>query len=132
MPVSGDLLTASVEHDELGSRVFEAKSGEDFIYDPGGRMSVDDDAMIGAQGTDIDQQQRKRWTAEFTIILTDGDVDFLQSIQQNTLPGSWTYSHISGRNRVGTGKIRGEIKANLQAGTISLKCSGGGTLAQLT
>lgn len=128
MPVAGDLLQVNVKHPELGSRNFEAKSGEDFTFQTGGFKSNDDDGNIGVSGSRIDQLNRYPWSAETTLVLRSGDHDFLQAISENTLEGTWTFEHISGDVRRGSGKPVGDIASNSQAGTIALKCSGSGKL----
>jgi hypothetical protein len=132
MPVSGDLKNVSVNHPELGSRTFEAKTGEDFTYMTGGYKSNDDDGNIGVAGSRIDQLNRYPWSAELTLVKNIDDHDFLQNLSENPVEGDWTFEHISGEVRVGKGKPVGDIASNFQAGTIALKCAGSGRLEKIT
>lgn len=132
MPTSGDLLRITVNHSELGDRTFEPKSGEDFTFMSGGYKSNDDDGNIGVAGTRIDQLNRFPWSAEVTILTNTGDHDFLQSLSENPLEGRWTYEHISGLVRTGSGKPVGDVSSNEQAGTIALKCAGSGRLEPIS
>lgn len=128
MSVAGDLKSISVNHSELGSRTFEAKAGEDFTFMTGGFKSNDDDGNIGVFGNRIDQLNRFPWSTESTLVINEGDHDFLQALTQSPIEGDWVFEHISGDVRVGKGKPVGDVSSNLQAGTIALKCSGSGTL----
>ena len=129
MPIgAGDLLSISVEHSELGDRTFEVKSGEDYTYMTGGFKSNDDDGNIGTFGTRIDQKNRFPWAVEVTCLLHDGDHDYLQSIAESAIEGSWLFEHISGEIRVGSGTVAGDVSSNRQAGTIGFKCQGSGRL----
>lgn len=129
--VAGDIRNVTVDHSELGSKVFEAKATEDYTFMPGGYKSNDDDGNIGVAGTRIDQMNRYPWSVELTLINHDGDIDYLQSLAENPLEGTWTFEHISGDIRVGKGKPVGDVSVNKQAGTIALKCAGSGRLEKL-
>jgi len=128
MILAGDLLELAVEHPELGSRVFEPKSGEDMNIMLGGFKSNDDDGNITAFGTRIDQKNRFPWSAEPTIGANDGDIDFLQLLTESTLEGNWTFTFINGDVRVGKGKPVGDLVENRQAGTIPFKIAGSNRL----
>lgn len=123
---AGDLKTLTINHPELGSRVFVGKSGEDYTYFKGGRKSNDDDGNMGTDGSRIDQLNVYPWSAEMTLKLNPGDEDFLQDLEDNPLEGSCVAEHISGDVRVGSGKPVGDIQANKQAGTLALKLAGSG------
>lgn len=129
--IAGDLLEVAVDHPELGSRVFEPKSGEDFSPMTGGFKSNDDDGNITSTGNRIDQLNRYPWSAEVTIGANPGDLDFLQALTENPLEGNWTFTHISGDVRVGSGKPVGDVQENKQAGTIGFKVAGSGRLELL-
>lgn len=127
MPTAaGDLRELSCQHPELGSRVFEPKSGEDHNMFKGGFKSNDDDGNIGSNGTRIDQKSRYPWSLEPTILALDGDIDYLQDCENSTLEGQWTATFANGDTRTGKGMPVGDVAENRNAGTIGFKLSGGG------
>ena len=71
---AGDLQQLSCEHTELGGKVFEPKSGEDYNMMPGGFKSNDDDGNITSSGKRIDSKSRYPWSLEPTIGANDGDM----------------------------------------------------------
>lgn len=124
---AGDLRQLSVEHDTLGSKVFEPKSGEDHNIMKGGFKSADDDGNITSAGQRIDVLSRYPWSLEPTIGANDGDLDFLQALQSDTLEGQWTAVFANGETRTGRGKPVGDLVLNQNAGTLPFKIAGSGT-----
>ena len=127
----GDLREFSIDHPELGGRVFEPKSGEDVSFMKGGFKSNDDDGNIGANGTRIDQLNRYPWSIEPTILAKPGDYDYLHAVSQNPLEGNITATFMDGTVRVATGKPVGDLSENKQTGVIAFKCSGSGTFEEI-
>lgn len=123
---AGDLVQLSCEHDELGSKVFEPKSGEDHNMMKGGFKSNDDDGNITSSGQRIDVKNRYPWSIEPTIGSNIGDVDFLQDLADSTLEGQWSAVFANGETRTGKGKPVGDIADNRNAGTIGFKIAGSG------
>lgn len=123
---AGDLKQLSVEHDNLGSKVFEPKSGEDHNMMPGGFKSADDDGNITSAAQRIDVLNRYPWSMEPTIGANDGDIDFLQSLANSTLEAQWTATFANGETRTGRGKPVGDLALNQNAGTIGFKIAGSG------
>lgn len=126
--IAGDLIEIAVEHTELGSRVFEPKSGEDYGKMRGGFKSNDDDGNITAAGQRIDQLNRYPWSVEPTVGANPGDQDFLQQLSENPIEGQWTFTYIDGTVETGSGKPVGDVNENKQAGTIAFKVAGSGRL----
>lgn len=126
MPAAGDLRELSVQHSELGSKVFEPKSGEDHNMFKGGFKSNDDDGNIGSNGSRIDQKNRYPWSLEPTIVANNGDVDFLQDCENSFIEGQWTATFSNGDTRTGTGMPVGDVQENRNAGTIGFKIAGSG------
>lgn len=124
MILAGDLEQLSCEHTELGSKVFEPKSGEDHNMMPGGFKSNDDDGNITSAGNRIDSKSRYPWSLEPTIGANDGDIDFLQSLADSPLEGQWTATFANGETRTGKGKPVGDVALNQNAGTIGFKIAG--------
>lgn len=123
---AGDLKTLSCQHDELGEKVFEPKSGEDHNMMKGGFKSNDDDGNITSSGQRIDQKNRYPWSLEPTIGSNNGDVDYLQACADSTIEGQWTATFANGETRTGTGMPVGDVQDNRNAGTIGFKISGSG------
>lgn len=128
---AGDIRELRVDHPELGSRVFEGKSGEDVIIMPGGYKGNDDDGNIGANLTRINQKNAYPWSAEVTILGKSGDLDYLQSWTESTLEGTVTGTFMDGSVRVGSGNSVGDLAENKQAGTIGFKIAGSGRFEEI-
>lgn len=123
---AGTLKTLSCDHDELPSRVFEPKGGEDHNTMLGGFKSNDDDGNFTAAKQRIDQQDPYPWSMEVTIGANDGDIKALQDFENSPLEGQWTATFANGETRTGTGKPVGDLVLNQQAGTIPFKIAGSG------
>jgi len=123
---AGDLKELSCEHTELGSRVFEPKSGEDHNMMPGGFKQNDDDGNITSAGQRIGQQNRYPWSLEPTIGAIEGDIDYLQACSESSLEGQWTAVFANGETRTGRGMPVGDLTENRNAGSIGFKLAGSG------
>lgn len=128
---AGDIRELAIDHDELGSRILEGKSGEDVNTMKGGFKSNDDDGNIGVNGTRINQLNRYPWSLECTIIAKEGDLDYLQALSQSTIEANITATFMDQTIRVGTGQTVGDIQENKQAGTIAIKLAGSGTFEEI-
>lgn len=123
---AGDLRQLSCEHTELGSKVFEPKSGEDHNMMIGGFKSNDDDGNITSSLQRIDQKNAYPWSLEPTIGANNGDIDYLQDCANSTIEGQWTAVFANGETRTGKGIPVGDLVENRQAGTIGFKLAGSG------
>lgn len=130
--VAGNLLALSVDHDELGSRSFDLKSGEDATYMTGGYKSTDDDGNTTSALQRIDVLNAFPWSLETTLGGNNGDADFLQALSENPLEGSWTATFMDLTVRVGSGKPVGDVAENKQSGTIALKLAGSGRFEEIS
>lgn len=134
MAVGGDIIEATYNHPTLGTGVFYPKAAEDTTFDPGGFRSNDDANMIAGNGEMIDQINRVRWSAEMPIA---NDVNIRLDIEKaiamagDPQPATWTFTHVSGVVYQGTGKPVGDLQANMNQATFTLKVSGGGTLSKI-
>ena len=128
---AGDIKEIAIDHDDLGGRIFEAKSGEDGNVKKGGFTSTDDDNNITSTGKRIDVMNYMAWSMETTIGANPGDLDFMQSLSSNTKEGTYTVTFMDGTVRSGNGKPVGDIVENKQAGTIAFKIQGSGTLDEI-
>lgn len=133
--VAGDILEITYNHPTLGTGRFLAKAGEDSTLDKGGIRSADDANMIDGAGNSIQQKNRSRWSVEAVVAwdnTSDPDAaDRLNSLAESPVEADWTFGHISGIAYGGKGLPVGDISANANAGTISMKISGGGRLERI-
>lgn len=132
--VAGDLLEITYNHPELGSGTFYPKSGEDNTFDEGGFRTNDDANSITGSGESIDVINRVRWSVEATVANDNNNREDLTKARQlaaHPLPAQWTFSHVNGTVWAGTGKPVGDIQSNGNAGTFTLKVSGGGELKKI-
>lgn len=124
----GDLLSLSWQHPELGSLTFSPKTGEDVNIAIGGFFSVDDDGNITSNGKRINIMNRKPWSLEGTLGAEFDELDALQQQTGNVQEAKWLATLMNGQTLTGSGHVVGDLMLNHQAGTITLKIQGSGTL----
>lgn len=132
--VSGDIIEVTYNHPALGSGVFYPKAAEDSTYDLGGYRSGDDANMVAGNGETIRQLNQVRWSFEVPIandMNVRQDLEKLTALASDPLEAEWTITHINGSVHGGTGAPVGDIKSNGNAGTITLKVSGGGKMKKI-
>jgi len=135
MATSGDLREITVNHKVLGSGRFFPKSNEDSNWDLGGLRSEDDPNMIDGGRNPINKMNFNRWFVETTIawdMNIAGTMEFLNALAAHPDDAEYTLTHVNGTVWGGTGRPVGDINGNGNAGTISIKISGGGELAKIT
>lgn len=133
MVVAGDFLEITYNHSTLGSGIIFPKAGEDSTLNLGGFTENDDNQMVDGGGNMISQKTRKRWSFE-GVVANDMDAKTLEKIEAlaaSPVPAEWTFSHINGIVYGGTGMPVGDIEANGNAGTFTLKVAGGGKMKQI-
>lgn len=128
--IAGDILQIAFDHDELGSFIFENKSGSDSTFSKGGFKSDDDDGNITSSGQRIDKMNRIPWMFEVEVGADDAVLDYTQAASQNPIEGTLTVTYMSGMVRTGSGKPTGDIIQNTQQGTMTVKFQGSGTFDQ--
>jgi hypothetical protein len=131
---SGDIVEITFNHDDIGTGVVFPKAAEDGTFDPGGYRSNDDANMIAGNGEMIDQMNQVRWSVETTVAWDMNIDETLHKISQlasSAKQAVWTFTHINGTVYRGYGKPVGDIQGNSNAGTFTLKVSGGGALQKL-
>jgi hypothetical protein len=130
--IAGDFIEITYNHPTLGAGRFAPKANESFTLDKGGFRTADDASMIDGSGAPINQLNRVRWSAEGPVAWDNGAdpdaADRLVSLAGNPVDADWTFTHVSGKIYAGKGRPVGDIQADSNAGTISMKISGGGTL----
>jgi hypothetical protein len=134
MAVGGDLLEIKWQHPTLGSGVFFPKSNEDSTFDLGGFRSNDDANMIDGGANIIDQINRVRWSLE-TVVSWDqsiaNELEVARQLSGSPVMTTFTITHISGSVWTATGKPVGDIQANGNQATFTLKLSGGSILRKV-
>ena len=132
--VAGDLLEITVNHPILGDFSFDAKAAEDTTIDRGGFRVNDDASMVGGSGANIKQMNRVRWSLEATILNDTQiklDAENINALSNSPLDATWTFAWISGTILKGEGTPVGDVQANGNAGTMTLKVAGGGKLEKI-
>lgn len=129
--IAGDVTEITYNHPTLGTGTFFPKAGEDSTFDPGGLRSNDDANGVDGAGRSIKQLNRARWSFEGTIandMNTENDLAKVAALAADPVDADWTFAHINGTVWKGKGSPVGDVGANGNAGTMSLKVSGGGEL----
>lgn len=129
--IAGDVTEITYNHPTLGTGTFFPKAGEDSTFDPGGLRANDDANGVDGAGRTIKQLNRARWSFEGTIandMNTENDLAKVAALAADPVDADWTFSHINGTVWKGKGSPVGDVAANGNAGTMTLKVSGGGEL----
>jgi hypothetical protein len=132
--VAGDIIEVTYNHPTLGSGVFYPKSAEDSTYDLGGYRGADDANMVDGSGATIRQLNRVRWSFEVVCaseMNVRQDLENLTALAGSDVEADWTITHINGTVYGGKGAPVGDIQANGNAGTFTLKVSGGGVMKKI-
>jgi hypothetical protein len=132
--VAGDIIEVTYNHPTLGSGVFYPKSAEDSTYDLGGYRGADDANMVDGSGATIRQLNRVRWSFEVVCaseMNVRQDLENLTKLAGSDVEADWTITHINGTVYGGKGAPVGDIQANGNAGTFTLKVSGGGVMKKI-
>lgn len=133
--VGGDIVEITFNHPTLGSGVLFVKAAEDNTFDTGGYTKDDDSNSVTGNGLNIQKMNAKRWFFEGTVAWEmDGDPDTLSRIQalaNDPLESEWTITHVNKTIWGGTGSPVGDIQANGNAATLTLKISGGGKMKKI-
>lgn len=132
--IGGDINEVTWNHPTLGSGTFFPKANEDSTFDPGGFRGEDDKSMVDGAGRTIRKLNRERWSFEVVIandMNTANDLKKVKDLAGSAVEGEWTVSHINGTVWRGTGAPVGDVQANGNAATMTLKVSGGGEMKKI-
>jgi hypothetical protein len=128
--LAGDITGISVTH--LGNTYrYSPKANETFNIDKGGRRTNDDKSKLTSDFQNIRQINAARWSIDGPIaadFVSGNEEDSLNLMAGSPAEGVWQISHISGAIWVGKGSPVGDIQADLNAATITLKIGGAGIL----
>jgi len=131
--IFGDVTEIVCQH-TLGEFRFSPKSNESFTFDKGGIRANDDANQITADGQMMSQLNRVRWSAEGPIAvdtISDNELENLANLASHPDLGTWTFSLISGTIYKGKGRPVGDLQADSNAGTMTLKVAGSNKLEKL-
>lgn len=129
--VAGDMREIGVSHDTIGNFTLFVKSAEDSTLDKGGYRNNDDNNGIDGSGGMIMIKNQARWSVEAMISIdmnTRKDLDKLVALAESPIEADFTFAYLNGDIQGGRGTIVGEIQTNTNAGTMTAKFAGGGTL----
>lgn len=131
----GDWLEIRVSHPTLGEHVFYPKANEGNTFDPGGVRTNDDANQISGDRQAIWQLNLTRGFLE-TVVANDmrtrQDFIFAKSLAGNPDDASYVASHINGSTWGFTGRPVGDIQADSNASTFTLKVAFSGDPNKLT
>ena len=131
--VFGDCVEITCNH--LGKTYrFYPKANETFNIDKGGIRGNDDMNQITSNGQMMSQLNRGRWAVDGPIAvdqISDSELSGLNVMAASPSLGTWQFSMISGAIYKGTGRPVGDIQHDSNAGTLTLKVSGGGELEKI-
>jgi len=124
-------LRLSFSHDVVGIRSFSIKADDNVSVNLGGNTS---EIIMNGDGTANKHLTRKAWEISdinVAVDLTQGDIEFLQEVQNSRLPATIVYKHNEDVTYSGIGTIVGDLNGTFSDGYVSLTLSGGGVLSKI-
>ena len=129
--IFGDVDEIVCSHPTLGEMRFAPKANESFTFDDGGIRNNDDASQITSNGQLMLQKNRVRWSVEGVIAVDADSRQNLNKLSRSAETGNWTFSLLNGDVYKGVGVPVGDMQYDSNAGTQTLKVSGGGELEKL-
>lgn len=129
----GDVDEIVCQH-TLGEFRFNPKSNESATIDKGGIRANDDANQLTSNGQMMSQMNRVRWGVECPVavdMINDVELENVSKLAAHPDLGTWTFSMINGAVYKGKGRPVGDIQTDSNAGTMTLKIAGGGTLEKI-
>ena len=129
----GDVDEIVCQH-TLGEFRFNPKSNESATIDKGGIRANDDVNQVTSNGQMMSQMNRIRWSVESTVAvdtIDDVELENVSKLSAHPDLGTWTFSMVNGAIYKGKGRPVGDIQTDANAGTMTLKVSGGGVLEKI-
>ena len=129
----GDVTEIVCQH-TLGEFRYDPKSNESGTKDIGGIRANDDANQVTANGKNMVQLNRVKWSFEVPIAVDSAGTteETLVNMTGHPDDGIWTISFINGQIVKGKGRPVGDIQSDSNAGTLTLKLSGGGKLETIS
>jgi len=124
-------LRLSFSHDTAGIRSFSVKADDNVSVNVGGSTA---ELIMNGDGTANKHLTRKAWEISdinVAIELGNGDLEFLQAVQNSRLPASIVYKFNDDITYAGVGTIVGDLSGGFSEGYVSLTLSGGGVLSPI-
>jgi hypothetical protein len=131
MAVGGDIIEITWNHPTLGSGAFFPKAGTTGTYSTGNFRVADDATGIAGDGTMIKKMTRERWSFECVVandMNNNRELETAVMLASNPVDATWTFTHVNGKIYGGQGCPVGDLKADSNEATFTLKISGGATL----
>jgi hypothetical protein len=128
MGASGDTRELTIDHPSLGSRSFGVQADQSITLDLGGFSS---ERQNNGNGSGHKKMTAKMWEIaglQIDCNLSDGDLEFLQAIQNNPDDATITWDHITGVVYRGKGSIEGDLKLDTNTGYVATTLTGNGKL----
>lgn len=131
--IFGDVDEIVCQH-TLGEFRFNPKSNESFTIDKGGIRTNDDANQVTSNGQNMRQMNRVRWSIEGPVAVdtvNDIELENITKLSSHPDDGVWTFSMVNGAIYKGKGSPVGDIQADSNAGTMTIKIAGGGVLEKI-
>jgi hypothetical protein len=131
--IFGDTDEIVCQH-SLGEFRFSPKANESSTIDKGGVRANDDASQVTSNGQMMSQLNRVLWSWECPIAvdtISDNEMTNLAKLAAHPELGIWTFSLLSGTIYKGKGRPVGDLQADSNAGTMTLKVAGGGVLEKI-
>ena len=126
--VGGDITEITYNHPTIGQGTLFPKANEGNTLDPGGIRTSDDASMIDGTGQPIWHLYRVRGSLEILCandMNTRNDIEVVRQLQESSLPADWTFTMINETVWGCSGKPVGDIAADVNASTFTLKIASG-------
>jgi len=122
--IGGDITEVTYNHPDIGQGSFFPKANEGNTIDLGGFRSNDDNSMISGDGEMIDQINRVRGSLEVLVANdqnTRNDLEIARQLANSPVQADYTASMINGTVWGFKGKPVGDLSADTNAATFTLK-----------
>lgn len=129
---AGDVREIVLQHPTLGEFRFSTKSNESYTMDIGGIRVNDDANQITGNGQPIYQKNVVRWFFEGPLIvnlITGKELLDLNKIALSVDESTFTFALATGSVYTAKGMPVGDMQVDSNNAQVSIKFSGGGTIA---
>lgn len=124
MTIGGDILEVAVNHPDIGTVRFYPKANETNTFNTGGIRNDDNENGVDGAGDLIVIKNRMRASLE-VVVANDQNTreDRIKAVQiaESPKPATYTVTVVNGTVWQGTGVICGDLSADVNAGTFTLK-----------
>lgn len=134
MAVHGDILEITYNHPTIGSGVLFPKANESTTIDLGGFRNNDDASQVTTAGDLMIPKNRVAGSFEVTVEndnIFRNDLRRMVDVSGENDLADWTIQHISGAIYTGKGVPVGDLQADMNTGTFTLKVAFGAGLTKI-